>query len=245
MWLGTVRLYATGRGRRGHSFREGSAVCDDRLVSQDGSQSGCCGPGIESLHGSTDPGDRRSVRFPSRQSLLLGAILVCVFLLYAPALERWVQGDDFSKYAWAIHYRFDLLEGENPFFRPLEHFVNAVNLSLVGPDGQSRAVIVAMNDGPAVLLYDRKDVMRARMALGDEQVSIDVWDAGGNQRAVLSSIGPTGVVGVSDGSTGGNATLTATPGVRLLTVSDDAGEPVVQVGFAEGEPVFSTGEGAD
>lgn len=84
------------------------------------------------------------MRFPSRQSLLLAGILVCVVLLYAPALERWVQGDDFSKYAWAINHRFDLLQGENPFFRPLEHFVNAVNLSLVGPDSSALSLSVSL-----------------------------------------------------------------------------------------------------
>jgi hypothetical protein len=76
--------------------------------------------------------------------LLLAGILACAFLLYAPALERWVQGDDFSKYEWAITYRFDLLQGENPFFRPLEHFVNAVNLSLVGPDSSVLSLGVSL-----------------------------------------------------------------------------------------------------
>jgi hypothetical protein len=59
---------------------------------------------------------------------------------------------------------------------------------------------------------------------------------------VLSSIGPAGVIGVSDGVSGANATLTAIEGTRLLTVSDDAGQPAVQVGFSEGAAVFSTGE---
>lgn len=115
-------------------------------------------------------------------------------------------------------------------------------LSVVGNDETSRAVIVAMDDGPAVLLYDRNETMRARMAMGDEQVSIDVWDAAGNQRAVMSSIGPTGVIGVSDGEAG-SATLTAVPGQRMLVVSDDAGAPAVQVGFDQGEAVFGVQEG--
>ena len=99
---------------------------------------------MESPRGPADPRDQEAVQSPARQWLLLAVILVSVFLLYAPALERWVQGDDFSKYEWAIHYRFNLLEGENPFFRPLEHFVNAVNLSLVGPDSSVLSLGVSM-----------------------------------------------------------------------------------------------------
>ncbi len=114
------------------------------MVSRNGSQSGDGAPGIASPRRPADPGDRRARRSPSRESLLLAGILTCVSLLYAPALRRWVQGDDFSKYWWANQYRFDLLQGENPFFRPLEHFVNAVNLSLVGPDSSALSLGVSL-----------------------------------------------------------------------------------------------------
>ena len=45
-------------------------------------------------------------------------------------------------------------------------------LSMVGADGRSRVVVAAVSTGPAVLLYDANDTMRARMALGDEQVDV-------------------------------------------------------------------------
>lgn len=146
-----------------------------------------------------------------------------------------------SAVSWRAE-QFVLIDGDGATRGSWEVGPEGPYLSVVGRDGHSRAVIVAMDTGPAVLLYDGRDTMRARMALGEEQVAIDVWDEAGNQRAVLSAIGPVGVVGVSDGAGGGNATLTASEGSRLLTVSDDAGEPAVQLGFAEGETVFSTGE---
>jgi len=71
-------------------------------------------------------------------------ILLCVFLLYAPALERWVQGDDFFKYERSINHGFDIFRGEDFFFRPLENFVHAVNLFLVGPDSNVLSLAVSM-----------------------------------------------------------------------------------------------------
>ena len=74
---------------------------------------------------------------------LLG-ILLCVFLLYAPGLERWVQGDDFFKYQRSIDHGFEIFRGESFFFRPLENFVHAVNLFLVGPDSNVVSLGVSM-----------------------------------------------------------------------------------------------------
>ncbi len=74
---------------------------------------------------------------------LLG-ILLCVFLLYAPGLERWVQGDDFFKYQRSIDHGFEIFRGEPFFFRPLENFVHAVNLFLVGPDSNVVSLGVSM-----------------------------------------------------------------------------------------------------
>ena len=74
---------------------------------------------------------------------LLG-ILLCVFLLYAPALGRWVQGDDFFKYERSIDHGFEIFRGESFFFRPLENFVHAVNLFLVGPDSNLLSLAISM-----------------------------------------------------------------------------------------------------
>jgi hypothetical protein len=74
---------------------------------------------------------------------LLG-ILLCAFLLYAPALGRWVQGDDFFKYERSIRHGFEIFRGESFFFRPLENFVHAVNLSLVGPDSSLLSLAVSL-----------------------------------------------------------------------------------------------------
>jgi hypothetical protein len=138
--------------------------------------------------------------------------------------------------------QFVLVDGEGEVRGSWEVGEGGPYLSVVGADGRSRAVMAATADGPAVVLYDAGDVMRARMALGADQVAVDVWDEGGNQRAVISSIGGIGVVGVSDGTQGASATLTAADGNRVLTMTDDVGETVVQLGISPEGPVFQMPE---
>jgi len=80
---------------------------------------------------------------PRTKAFLLG-ILLCVLLLYIPGTGRWVQGDDFFKYQRAIEQGFEIFRGEDFFFRPLENFVHALNLSLVGPDSSILSLGVSL-----------------------------------------------------------------------------------------------------
>jgi hypothetical protein len=69
--------------------------------------------------------------------------LVCL-LLYLPAMDRWVVGDDMRNHVWATTHGFNITLNEDRFFRPLENLVNAANTWLLGPDRNALNFFVAL-----------------------------------------------------------------------------------------------------
>jgi hypothetical protein len=64
----------------------------------------------------------------------LALFSVVVAILYLPAIDRWIEGDDFRNQIWAVFDRFDIFSNKGRYFRPVENLVNALNTWLVGPD---------------------------------------------------------------------------------------------------------------
>jgi len=76
--------------------------------------------------------------------LATGAFALVCLLLYLPAMDRWVVGDDMRNHIWATTHGFNITLNEDRFFRPLENLVNATNTWLLGPDRNALNFFVAL-----------------------------------------------------------------------------------------------------
>ena len=76
----------------------------------------------------------RSIHLSGFDKSALLVIFLVTAVLYLPAMDRWVIGDDFRNVEWAVFDGFNVLADKGRYFRPIENFVNALNTQVLGVD---------------------------------------------------------------------------------------------------------------